>query len=533
MHTNPAASILLVLSTWLGSVSASPLQSRKFNSVLSKVGQSIDLKFIRAQTSDVSALRKASFNGNGFATKTTGNRGETSNDSVPVHVAKDIYSVPVNVGSQDFNLLLDLGSADTWVPDAWFNCLDRYGSIEPQGYCALGNTFQRNVDPSTTILDNVHMFTTYADGDLAEGPMAQVLMTVAGDILFRQEVGLMNNVLWSYGDNYTSGILGLAYSNISQQYPGTDFTKDVNCPLNSTKYWQYYGETVECNQINYPVVVDNLASKMSSPFLTIALSRDSSNSSNGGVITFGGIGDPSDPKVNASVSNGVASVPLEPLASDDTGLKRLHIISIDGITLPAYSNLSAPSAISSSPFGSPTDFSNVRRSNKHVPRPRSDNTQFVPLTAPNGTTSRKDSQVILDTGASQIYLAPNIAKSINSLFVPAAVKHYSYGVYYLDCENLEYIPPIAFTIGGEQFPMNPVDLVKRETVQLYNYENGTTTDSEVCYSAVSDADEWDDGTGNAQNVLGTPFFKNVALVMDLSGDEGAEYALLSRPYYES
>lgn len=534
MYTNVANSVLLLLSTGLGSTLASPVQKRNANAFLNQVGQSVDLKVTRAQSSDVSSRGKAGYSMNGFAGSSFDKAAAASNNTVPLHLVEDIFSMPVTIGSQTFDLLVDLGSADTWVPDAYFDCIDRYGSIEPQDYCAFGPTYKRNVDQETTMLDDVHMNVGYADGDVGEGPMARALMTLAEDITFWQEVGIASNAIWSYGDNRTSGVLGLAYANLSSKYPGTDFTKDIQCPLNSTKYWQYYGEEVPCNQINYDVVTTNLGSKMSSPYLTMSLSRDSSNSSNGGVLTFGGVGDLSVASINASTSDSnIASVPVEALESDDTGLKRFHIISVEGFTLPAYSNLSAPSATSSLPYDTPTFSSNVRRGNKHVPRPRSDATTFVPLAAPNGTSSRRDTQVVLDSGASQIQLAPNLAQAINSLFVPAAVKEYSYGLYYLDCDSISYIPEISVLIGGQQFPINPVDLVKRRIIPTYNYSNGTIEDTEVCYSAVSDALEWGDGTGNAQNVMGTPFLVNVAMVMDLSGEEGAEYAFISRPYYES
>ncbi|KAK5088314.1 hypothetical protein LTR05_002531 [Lithohypha guttulata] len=527
MLLSAAAPILLVLSTCLGLASSIPHRSRNIKSAPSELGQSVDLKVHRTKRTSVSSASRS------FRGARQASTAALDDDGITISQPKDLFSIPVTVGSQSFDLLIDIGSADTWVADAFFSCF-HHGSIFPQSFCALGGTLNQTSDPTITSITDVNLFARFGLGDFAAGPMARALLSFTSDTTFMQEVGIVSMMEWSNGDNFTSGVLGLAPRNSTSKFPGTDWTNDLHCPLNSsTTIYGYDGEYT-CNQMNYDSVSVNLASRLSRPYITLALSRDSSNSSNGGSITFGGLGDTTDARINST--GRFTDVPIEPLASDDTKSIRSYIISVEGVSLPVFTNLSTPTTTSSTRRSTPTDWDHIRKSHHHVPQKRSAGTTFIPMaSSPNSTTTNSagSSQFFLESNLPFLFFPLTLAKSYNNLFTPTPDHYYdisrNHYIYELNCTELSYVPPLAITIAGDSFPINPEDLVIREQVEYYDYESEEYIEEELCYSAVTDSAVMADEV-SLYNALGQPFLKNVLMLIDL---EDNTVALSSRPYYES
>ena len=529
---------LTALSVWLTLVTSIPLAARDLEAQYARSDNMIPLQVTRGTLKQPLRSAQSSHVRRSMLSTAQGN------DTVPLYSSSQhYYSLPVTIGTQTFSLLVDLGSADTWTTEAFFTCAVGYYGQAPQSECAMGNTFNWQYEDSSVVpLDGEHFWVRYADGDFAQGPMANVLMTI-GDTTFAQEVGIAYTVAWNFGDNVTSGVLGLAYPNSTNKYQGTDFYYDIPCPTNSSKTLDVgYGETYTCNEQNYDSVNKNLAASLDKPYFAMALSRDSSNSSNGGSMTFGGIPDVSTPQINATGTYSI--VPIEPFASDDTKALRYYVISIDGVTFPTFFNSTAAAAASSTSssslsFSTAASDSVVRRSSKpkfHLNDRRSSSMAFHPLSsdASNGTSQNPSAQFIIDSGDPFIRLPAPLSQAFNGLFSPPATRYSSYYPWTVNCTTLAYTPALSIQIKGESFPINPEDLIVRVTEPYYDYRTGGVAEREVCYSAVQDA-ESDDEVGALQsgattNFLGQPFLKNVLMAVDLGSDR---MAILSRPYYES
>src|SRR5512140_3782325 len=72
-----------------------------------------------------------------------------------------------------------------------------------------------------------HMFIRYGDGEIVTGPMGFADITVGGGnaTIARQQVCLANETYW-YGNNVTSGLMGLAFPSITNAYIGPQYKHD-------------------------------------------------------------------------------------------------------------------------------------------------------------------------------------------------------------------------------------------------------------------------------------------------------------------
>lgn len=160
---------------------------------------------------------------------------------------------------------LDTGSSDTWFVQRDFLCTDYGGVVIPQEACGFGpgyaGDFQYGAIPGQ------HCFILYGDGEMIYGPVGYSDITVANITVKRQEIAFANTTYW-YGNNVTSGVLGLAYPSLTNAYLGTGMEHD----------W--------LDAASYPPLFSTMVSDgLVQPFFAIAISRNSS----GGLIGFGGI----------------------------------------------------------------------------------------------------------------------------------------------------------------------------------------------------------------------------------------------------
>ncbi|KAL2173474.1 aspartic peptidase domain-containing protein [Thermothelomyces heterothallicus CBS 202.75] len=201
------------------------------------------------------------------------------------------YAVDVLFDERRVSLIIDTGSSDTWAVQKNFSCIGYSGESLPQEICGFGETFPGTfqyglTDPET------HMFIAYGDGEIVTGPMGFLDITVGNITVKQQQVGLANTTYW-YGNNQTSGLMGLAFPSLTNAYLGKAGDHDI------------------LNQVQYsPLFTSMVNQGLVDPVFSIAIDRNASS----GMIAFGGIApasglDLSRTAVLDMIITSVASIP--------------------------------------------------------------------------------------------------------------------------------------------------------------------------------------------------------------------------------
>ncbi|TDZ38561.1 putative aspartic-type endopeptidase [Colletotrichum spinosum] len=174
------------------------------------------------------------------------------------------YSVEVIWDGKPINMLFDTGSSDTWAVHSNFSCVSSTGFTRyPQPACGFGPGYIS--DFKYGAIEDLHFSLSYGSGESVSGPMGNSDIEVAGIVVKRQQVGLANTTNW-YGNNYTNGILGMAYPSITSA-----FTGDIS-------------EHRPAFQVPYqPFFTSMVQQGLSADSFSVALVRNSS-----GVIAWGG-----------------------------------------------------------------------------------------------------------------------------------------------------------------------------------------------------------------------------------------------------
>ncbi len=176
------------------------------------------------------------------------------------------YAVEALFNGMPMSLLIDTGSSDTWAVQRNFHCVDYSGEFLPQETCGFGETYPETfqygrTDPET------HMFIQYGDGEIVTGPMGFSDVSVGDITIKKQQVCLANTTYW-YGNNYTSGLLGLAFPALTNAYLGDDADHEFG------------------NQVQYsPLFTSMVNQGLVEPVFSIAIDRNASS----GMLAFGGI----------------------------------------------------------------------------------------------------------------------------------------------------------------------------------------------------------------------------------------------------
>ncbi|KAK3386740.1 aspartic peptidase domain-containing protein [Podospora didyma] len=176
------------------------------------------------------------------------------------------YAAEVTWHRQNLWLLLDTGSSDTWAVRENFKCIDYSGQVVSQGACGFGPTYRSGFQYGH-VTPEQHMFIQYGDGEIVTGPMGLSDITVANITVSMQEVCLANATYW-YGNNLTSGLLGLAYPSLTNAYLGSSVDHDFN------------------TQVEYsPLFTTMVDQGLVPPIFSVAIDRNSST----GMLAWGGI----------------------------------------------------------------------------------------------------------------------------------------------------------------------------------------------------------------------------------------------------
>ncbi|KAL2880153.1 hypothetical protein SGCOL_004538 [Colletotrichum sp. CLE4] len=174
------------------------------------------------------------------------------------------YAVEVTWDGKLINMIFDTGSSDTWTTSSNLTCTNLSGTAvySPES-CGFGpdKIDEFKYGP----VEDVHFALSYGSGERVSGPMGYSDIEVAGIIVKQQQVGLANKTYWM-GNNYTNGVLGLAYPSITSA-----FTGDMN-------------EDRPAFQVPYsPFFTSMVQQGLSSDAFSVSLVRNSS-----GVIGWGG-----------------------------------------------------------------------------------------------------------------------------------------------------------------------------------------------------------------------------------------------------
>ncbi|KAK3906142.1 aspartic peptidase domain-containing protein [Staphylotrichum tortipilum] len=176
------------------------------------------------------------------------------------------YAVDALFNGHQMSLLIDTGSSDTWAVQRNFHCVDYSGEFLPQETCGFGATYPETfqygrTDPET------HMFIQYGDGEVVTGPMGFSDITIGNITAKKQQVCLANTAYW-YGNNYTSGLIGLAFPALTNAYLGDDMDHEPG------------------NQVQYsPLFTTMVNEGLVDPIFSIAIDRNASS----GMLAFGGV----------------------------------------------------------------------------------------------------------------------------------------------------------------------------------------------------------------------------------------------------
>lgn len=167
-------------------------------------------------------------------------------------------------------LLLDTGSADTWMTAPDFQCLNANLSHVPLRQCAFGDPY---TGPKIPQIKNETYFQVYGTGETLYGEFGFADVTVAGLTVHQQKVALVNKA-YGIGDNVRSGVFGVAPRKVTALYKNTD--KEHSPPNGTaTPYRTVFEGMYEgsCDKENIP------------PVFSLALQRGET----GGYIAFGGL----------------------------------------------------------------------------------------------------------------------------------------------------------------------------------------------------------------------------------------------------
>lgn len=167
-------------------------------------------------------------------------------------------------------LLIDSGSADTWMVVSNYTCTDYMRNEEPRDTCNFGPGYVDDENNQKyTVVPNQHIFVEYADTQFVSGPVVKMNVSVGGIEVKGQVVGLANETYWR-GNGNTSGILGLAYSSLTSAYWGSDG-----------------GDNGPDTQVNYSPIFTSMWGQglIAEPIWSMAIDRNAST----GIVAFGGL----------------------------------------------------------------------------------------------------------------------------------------------------------------------------------------------------------------------------------------------------
>jgi len=394
------------------------------------------------------------------------------------------YAVSVLWDGFPVSLLVDTGSSDTWVVHKSFLCIDYSGQIVSQGACAFGPVYPGDFS-SGLVVPRQHMYIQYGDGEIVTGPMGYSDITLGNVTVKRQQSCLANSTYW-FGNNVTSGLMGLAFPSLTNSYLGTDDNHD---PVSQVEYSPLFTSMVNQGKV--------------APLFSIAIDRNAST----GVIAWGGVPDTAglDPSRTAT---------LDMIIASSSPLQRRPLTPAKHTALHRPTSPTSPSRHTNthSTQSSLTDGNSDRqqaRRNIHTlstaapPCAIYHRVSNPSLSAPRQPRQKKPEPIANPP-------TPDLAEAISQAFTPAAVYLWMYGAYFTSCDAIA--PIIAVILGGIKFFINTVDLI---------YRGMRDPLTGLCMIGISSG-------GSGPYILGDVFMQNALVVFDVGE---AKMRFIPREFY--
>jgi hypothetical protein len=315
--------------------------------------------------------------------------------------AGQVFLAPVTVGGQSFNVVVDTGSSDPWLVLPDFTCYNPAdGSLQDQTDCNFGPAYVPSSSSSYEAIPNMNFNITYADHEYLNGDLAYDTFAMGGITVPRQQFATVDYAAW-YGDGYSSGLIGFAYSTLTSAYNGSDPNQDRR---GATIMYN----TLFTNMYNLSLVP---------PVFSLAIDRDPQD---GGLLALGGIPD----------------IPVSPRWVS-TPIQRVGIF--PGTNTPAYEFYTIETEGFAFSASQTQQFSTSSTSN------------------PNKQSVGPAQTVIVDSGTSLVYAPNSVAASVANSFSPPGNYDTNIDAYLVPCGA---IPPVfGVSIEGKIFFVNPADLI--------------------------------------------------------------------------
>ncbi|KAF7355900.1 Acid protease [Mycena venus] len=328
------------------------------------------------------------------------------------------YLANITVGGQDFTVIVDTGSVDTWVIQQGFNCKDPNGTLVPQSTCAFGTAgYDTNASKTFQPFPDVNANMIFGNGAVLNGPVGFDTVAVGGLEVANQEIAVPNVATFN-GHGIVSGLLGLAFpSLIIAVFNVSDGQK--------LPYDPFFFSAVKQEKLKDPIF------SVSIDRVTVDQLANDNVTQNIGYLSFGGL--PPVPILNTSVTlpiQGYSIVNSTAIPSNGPDAQFLfYTVDIQSYTFPGSTTV---------------------------------------LTASNNT--------VLDTGTTFNILPEDVAAVFAAGFDPPATLITSplngRPIYVVDCNATA--PEFLVTLGNTTFSIDPRDQV----VPSAQFDNGTT----VCTS---------------------------------------------------
>ncbi|KAJ7628928.1 aspartic peptidase domain-containing protein [Roridomyces roridus] len=325
-------------------------------------------------------------------------------------------------GEYSFNLIVDTGSSDTWVPQIGFMCFDLDRNPIPEADCGFGSRgFDISASKTFKPFPNINLNITYNSGEFLSGPAGFDTISVGGLSVTAQEFSVPNHIAW-LGVNVTDGIMGSAFPNLTSVFNTSDPTKAS--AANRLAYDPFFFSAVKQKKLN-------------NTMFSVALNRPSLDQDelnviapDLGILAFGGI-------AAVPVTNTTVSVPIEGysarggVTSTAPGaLSLFYTIDVESLTFPGSENLTV-----------------------------SLNNTFI------------------DTGTTFNYLPTDIAAAYNAAFDPPGVIDPDVGAFVVPCNAT--VPEFSLSIGGKTFTIDTRD-------QLFPLGPPVGNETLMCYTGTQD-----------------------------------------------
>ncbi|KAM0192782.1 hypothetical protein ACHAPI_008143 [Fusarium lateritium] len=366
-----------------------------------------------------------------------------------------IYDVEVQFGDQSFLLLVDTGSSDTWVLETGYQCINSSNNlVQPQANCNYASSY--NLSSSFQAKPNQTFGVKYGTG-IAMGSVGYEDLTAGGLKVTDQTVGIVNSTN-DVGDGLQSGLLGLAYPQLTSAHPSLNYPND----------------SLIINRDIYDPFLQTMHKQgLIEPWFSLALERLPANTStgDGGYMGLGKLPQVEHSDEWTTVPVEIAKSIPKVLYKNEKPVLTWWTLTIDAVTWgPA--NASSSKASSSST-----------------------------LLTTNTTTDPTAFQAVVDSGNPNIVLPVELAEQINAAFDPPAVYNEARDAFVVDCDAKA--PALGLVIGGKTFWHDQRDLV-------------VWAGDGVCISSVSATKT---AMGIDVHFLGDAFLKNVLSVFDFGKNE--------------